>query len=313
MKIAQFRELEAQLPQLPYDQKQTLKNKLSYLIESEEESIIDTTPASFRCRHCDSESIKKWGKSQGLQRYKCKDKNCGKTFNILTGTPLARLRHKHKWLDSLICMQDSLPLRVTAKRLGINLTTAFRWRHRFLEIPAKNQSQQVTGIVEADETLFRESFKGKRHIQHRKARKRGCQGSINRKENKVPVLIVKSRDGQVCDFVLDELSQKNISRSLKPIISKDAILCTDGSMLYKTFAKEENVSHHRLITLDNQRVIGKEFHIQNVNAYISRLKTWIRRFNGVGTKYLPHYLGWKRLFERGNISQADWLRLAISV
>ena len=40
------------------------------------------------------------------------------------------------------------------------------------------------------------------------------------------------------------------------------------------------------------------FHIQNVNAYDSRLKTWLRRFNGVASKYLDHYLSWRRLLER---------------
>jgi hypothetical protein len=29
-----------------------------------------------------------------------------------------------------------------------------------------------------------------------------------------------------------------------------------------------------------------------VNAYHSRLKRWIRPFNGVSTKYLPNYLVW---------------------
>ena len=28
------------------------------------------------------------------------------------------------------------------------------------------------------------------------------------------------------------------------------------------------------------------------------LKNWMRRFNGVATKYLGHYLGWRRLIER---------------
>ncbi len=39
------------------------------------------------------------------------------------------------------------------------------------------------------------------------------------------------------------------------------------------------------------------FHIQNVNAYDSRLKGWMKRFHGVSTKYLKHYLGWRRLLE----------------
>ncbi|MBB2165602.1 hypothetical protein HLH26_13880, partial [Gluconacetobacter sp. 1b LMG 1731] len=37
--------------------------------------------------------------------------------------------------------------------------------------------------------------------------------------------------------------------------------------------------------------------LQNVNAYDSRLKDWMRRFRGVATKYLATYLGWRRMIE----------------
>ena len=40
------------------------------------------------------------------------------------------------------------------------------------------------------------------------------------------------------------------------------------------------------------------YHIQNVNSYGSRLKGWMRRFNGVATKYLDSYLGWHRANDR---------------
>ncbi len=66
-----------------------------------------------------------------------------------------------------------------------------------------------------------------------------------------------------------------------------------------------------LLTLDNQRVIGKEYHIQNVNSYMSRLKGWMGRFHGVGTVYLPNYLAWRRLFETAEPTEEMWLRIAI--
>jgi IS1 family transposase len=81
---------------------------------------------------------------------------------------------------------------------------------------------------------------------------------------------------------------------------------------HKTFSSDHGIAHHRLITLDNQRVIGKEYHIQNVNSYISRLKGWLARFHGVGTAYLPSYLAWRRLFENAQVSEEAWLRAAIS-
>ncbi|MDP3331599.1 MAG: IS1595 family transposase, partial [Methylococcaceae bacterium] len=42
------------------------------------------------------------------------------------------------------------------------------------------------------------------------------------------------------------------------------------------------------------------YHVQNVNAYDSRLKTWMQRFHGVATHYLSNYLGWRRLVDRRN-------------
>lgn len=41
-------------------------------------------------------------------------------------------------------------------------------------------------------------------------------------------------------------------------------------------------------------MIDKIFHIQNVNAYHSRLKGWMKRLHRVATKYLDHYLDWHR-------------------
>ncbi|MGP1924550.1 MAG: hypothetical protein ACTS73_06645 [Arsenophonus sp. NEOnobi-MAG3] len=58
----------------------------------------------------------------------------------------------------------------------------------------------------------------------------------------------------------------------------------------KTFAREHEISHYRLIMLDNLKVINKEFYIQNVNKYISQLKEWVSRFYSIGLFYLPNYL-----------------------
>jgi hypothetical protein len=51
---------------------------------------------------------------------------------------------------------------------------------------------------------------GKRTIEHRKPRKRGGEGKKSVKEDKISVLTVRDRNGQVCDFVLDELSKGHI-------------------------------------------------------------------------------------------------------
>ena len=41
------------------------------------------------CGHCKSQRFGSWGTASGLKRYMCR--NCNRTFNALTGTPLAQL------------------------------------------------------------------------------------------------------------------------------------------------------------------------------------------------------------------------------
>ena len=64
-----------------------------------------------------------------------------------------------------------------------------------------------------------------------------------------------------------------------------------------TAATEMGIEHHALNMTTGPRVRGP-WHIQNVNAYHSRLEGWLRRFRGVATSYLHHYLGWFRLVDR---------------
>ena len=46
-------------------------------------------------------------------------------------------------------------------------------------------------------------------------------------------------------------------------------------------------------------MIGQSFHIQNVNALRSRLKKFLRPFNGPAKKYLYRYVDW--YFARSDI------------
>ena len=47
------------------------------------------------CPACHSPQLHRHGHAHGLQRYRCVP--CGRTFNALTGTPLAGFRHKSLW------------------------------------------------------------------------------------------------------------------------------------------------------------------------------------------------------------------------
>lgn len=262
------------------------------------------------CPHCHSSSLSRWGKSHGLQRYRCKE--CSKTFNSLTATPLSKLHHKERWLAYSKCLSEGKTIRESAKICSIDPKTSFRWRHRFLSSPAENKAKKMSGIVEADETFFTENCKGNRHIQHRKPKKRGLS-SKKTLGDRVPVLMVRDRSGTEADFIFQRIEKKAIHDYLRPLMGQEIVLCTDGSSIYQTFAEEENIPHKRIVGLNNTYVVDEIFHIQNLNAYISRLKVWLRRFNCVATKCLENYLGWRRIIETKNksISPQHYLRQAL--
>ncbi|MFM5627372.1 IS1595 family transposase, partial [Aeromonas veronii] len=84
---------------------------------------------------------------------------------------------------------------------------------------------------------------------------------------------------------------------LKPLVSPDAVLCSDGAGVYACFSKEQGITHQVVRNRQGERVVGA-YHIQHVNGYHHRLKEWMERFHGVATHYLKNYLGWRRMLER---------------
>lgn len=121
-----------------------------------------------RCPHCGTEGAVIRGHSNGLRPYCCK--GCGKTFNALTGTPLAWLRKKELSAAFAEGLGEGDTVKGAAARCRVAATTSFRWRHRFLAA-LKAGSVKLKGIVEADETFVLASRKGARKLD-RKARKR---------------------------------------------------------------------------------------------------------------------------------------------
>lgn len=263
-------------------------------------------PARPDCPKCGATHVVRNGQADGLQRYKCRA--CTITFNALTGTPLSRLRHRHLWLAQCEALQDGLSVRRAAAELCVHRTTAFRWRHRFLQCPAEIKDLAMHGVVEADETYVLKSFKGQRKPlalsgrpgRHRggKARKRGLSAE------QVPVLILRARSGQTADFVLPPTPGKaEVLAVMERAVADDAVLCTDGSVLLASAARALDIEHQPVNVSKGQRVRGA-WHVQNVNAYHSRFKQWMRRFNGVATSYLTNYLGWFRALDRNAQSGA---------
>jgi transposase-like protein len=270
MKAEEFRRLTVALEKLTPHQKQMLTDRLrasGHAADAHEliESRVGAEPV---CPHCGHSQVARWGKSSGLQRYRCGA--CHATFNALTGTPLARLRKKDKWLTYAQQMSEGQSVRKSAAACDVHRNTAFRWRHRFLDLPSAQRATLLSGIAEADETVFLESFKGKKRGLPRAARKRGGKAAKRGlSEEQIPVLICRDRAGETADFVLARADKEPIGAVLKPILATDAILCTDGGRALGAAAREMGVTHRPVNLAQGVRVIAGVYHVQNVNAYES--------------------------------------------
>jgi transposase-like protein len=281
--------------------------------EAEVERLVHSRVAQFPdCPHCGGMRIVRNGSASGMQRYKCRQ--CQRTFNALSKTPLARLRLKDKWLQQQDVLVHGLIIRLASAELGVAPSTAFRWRHRFLKLAQAVKSPALTGVVEADETFFLRSSKGQR--PGRPPRKRGGRASSkDRGEDLIPVLVARDRSGATADFLLEAVSKACLSNALKLRVNADAILCTDGSAAMAATAKELCV-HHEAVNLSAGERVRGPWHIQNANAYHGRLKGWMQRFRGVATSYLESYLGWFRALDRASRSRnrtAPMLKLALGL
>jgi len=87
------------LATLTFEQRKKVRQELDQIDEfMASMNLIDRSFSERpKCPWCEGEKVVRWGKSHGLGRWRCK--KCRKTFNALTGTPLARLRMKHRWLE----------------------------------------------------------------------------------------------------------------------------------------------------------------------------------------------------------------------
>jgi len=270
------------------------------------------------CPRCASRQFGRHGFANGLQRYRCRA--CGKTFNGLTGTPLARLRLKDKWLAYVDCLRDpACTVKRAADKVQVHANTSFRWRHRFLHWVKDDRPAKLQGIVEADEMFLLESHKGAKHLTRKPRQRGGVAGKRGISAELVNMVVARDRSAQTIDFIAGRgaLSAAALHAHLLPKLQTDVILVTDANAAYRQFARAAGIAHewvnlNKGVRSRRRDNTGEAIHVQNVNSYHSRFKNWLRHFHGVATRYLDNYLGWQWAIDMGRIASGEqFLRAAL--
>lgn len=248
------------------------------------------------CPACGSVRYVRNGHVAGRQRFMCKD--CRKTFGHSTNTAIFSTKLPREiWEHYVSCVVNGFSIRRAAEVTGIGIKAAFYMRHKVLDALRQLMDRnRVSGVIEMDETFFRESFKG----NHRKsgftlprpARKRGGESSmrgLSREQICVGTAIDRQNNVIMGILCRGRVTTDSLNGLYTGRVEEASTICTDSASAYRGYSERHMLAHRRI---PSGRYSDGEFTLSRVNSLHSNLKTWMRRFNGVSTKHLANYLAW---------------------
>lgn len=290
-----------QLVQLTHDEKIELLVALKSALADE---IAGTSfPGPDRCPRCGCDQFVKKGKDvDGTQRMLCR--GCARTFSVKTMGLLARSKlSSATWMAFAECMVDTVPLRETARRIGVSLYTAWFMRMRACEVMGRRLVPCRAGRFEIDETYFPLSLPGNhskseyfelgrepyRTGHDARRGRRGHGGGIN------VVCGVNELGDCFCELAdKGTIAAAEVMVVAGACIPKGSLIRTDGHPSYNARTLE-GFTHEVVDSLD----------LDMVNSLHSRLKAFIGRFNGTSVRRLQRYLDWFRYREQFKHGDAD--------
>ena len=262
-------------------------------------------PDGIWCPKCTSNRVKKDGRKDSnplCQRYKCN--NCGRRFDDLAGTVLAKSHHPiGVWMVMLYFMGLNISNSQIAAELDLDpdvaqdMTTTLR-----KEMRARKPGCKLRGIVECDEVYVKAGHKGHPEVVYRKnrsGRRRGLKGAPGRgtlDKEKPPILGILQRSGEVAIFMLPDVQQKTIEPILRSVIEPGSLVNTDEYAIYGRLSEwgyEHKTVCHAIgeYARDEDKDGFHEVHVNTIEGFWSLLRSWLRPHRGISQENLPCYLG----------------------
>ncbi len=253
--------------------------------------IINRETNNISCERCGSYHILKNGKTkQGVQKYICKD--CKKTLSNTTGKIIHYSKHAYsKWRDFVECTLNQLSLKKIVEKLDISKTTAFYWRQKLHKAISKYIKMcSLSGEVQSDATYVDINLKGtktKNMPRKSKIRPKANFKGIS-KEKVCIVSAIDENDNMV--FQIAGVGRESIKHYgvIKHHFANVDLLITDQAWGYTSFAKQLNC---KLIQIPHTSYVTDDgYSIASLNETHSKLKTFLKKYQGVSIRHLQGYL-----------------------
>ena len=310
----------------PYQQN-ILERFLTNFIEINTIDVGNISSVGMTCRKCGADNFVKNGKTNGVQRYQCKE--CKSTQFHDANTPLYNLKLKQKWPDFVYFMLDKEnrpTCQNISEKLEINIKTAYFWRHKLLASFNKMSSLEINKEAELDEVYFRFNVVGvigkekfdyyvePEHGDNVESQLRIDEKKMVEEKYQTIFMCIHNRMGDF-DFIPIKnqkkgiVSEDDLKRVLTDMEISGKTIITDQEPSLKAYIKSiEDVNHLTFKSSDIKKgvVEEKNVHNNNINNTMRFLKEWMKNFHGVSTKYIWNYLKWYRfikLFELSKIKE----------
>ena len=271
-----------------------------------------------KCAYCGSTNI---GKRTVDHRLHCKD--CKRSFSVTTNTNLHNTRLPLKtWLIAFAIVTDAKK-GVSAKQLerniGVHYETAWTMGHKIRELMEIETSEvELSGILEMDETYVggkprkfndgttssvRKGYKipelderitelKNAGIKLKRGRGNPAKSDVEPKRgrgtNKIPVVGIVSRNGDVIAEVMQKTKYSDLKKLVNKYVDKeDSIMITDEYTGYNRFS--EIIEH---IKIDHEKLYSyKGVNTNSIESFWAIVKRGIiGQYHQVSLKYLPNYV-----------------------
>lgn len=228
--------------------------------------------------------------------------SCERTFTKQTASPFRySKKFKQNYQKYKELCEKGLTIRQCAEILNISIVTSFFWRHRFLyNLKEVNYVEKLYDYAELTRVVLLENFKGDRYSKNKEKDKISIVNAMNKSIDIISIIAARNHLG------FRELRENIDSRIDKKAI---AVAFLDGRL--QAFSDKHN---------EKNKIRIRRVDITPIDAsYSINIKRWLKKFRGVATKYMDHYLSWrayeyKKNFEyKKDLNKEEKIKLQIDL
>ncbi len=220
----------------------------------------------------------------GRRCYQCSDKDCQYQLYPTVGTVFEKTRTSLVDWFYVIYLMTSTRNGVSAmeiqRQLGVTYKCAWRMGHQIRALMASG-NDILSGVVETDEWYYG----GRQKNKHKKEREKLKKGAL---VNKVPVVAMLERGGNIITKVMDEATGVTIKPIINDSVAKGSVIITDGFGAYYGL---NEAYQHEIVNHTQDEFVRGAFHTNSVEGFFSHLSRTISGTHiAVSKKYLPSYV-----------------------